>query len=51
MTRLEGKDKVAELLSQGLDPVQIRQRMGISKSAISGYIFRIRADLGVPAHD
>lgn len=51
MIKLEGKDKVAELLSQGLDPPQIRERMGLSRSAISGYMTRIRADLGVPAHD
>lgn len=48
---LAGKEMFAELLSRGLTPVQIRERMGVSKSAAYGYLHRIRTDLGIPARD
>ena len=40
------KDKVAELMSQNLTPVEIQQEMGISKAAFYNALRRIRKDLG-----
>lgn len=44
--QLPPRDKFAELLSQGLTTVEIRERMGISNSAAQGHMTRIRRDLG-----
>lgn len=42
-------DRFAELLSQGLTMVEIRERMGLSNSAAQGLMRRLRAKLGPQA--
>jgi len=42
----ERRDRIAELMSQGLTTVQIRTRLGMSNSVIQREISRIRKDLG-----
>jgi DNA-binding NarL/FixJ family response regulator len=46
MNLQERKDRVAELMSQGLDTVQIRTRLGMSNGTIQRVISEIRKDLG-----
>ena len=43
------KDKVAELLSQGLTTAQICERLGITNGAVQACIMKIRKDLGPQA--
>jgi len=43
---LSRQDQFAELLSQGLSLVQIRERMRLTKGQASGYFRRIRDKLG-----
>lgn len=51
MTRqqLSKQDQFAELLSEGLDMVAIRQRMNLTNAAAQGLMTRIRRKLGPQA--
>jgi len=40
------RDKVADLMADGLTPGQIRERLRMSKGQFSGHLQRIRQDLG-----
>ena len=43
------QDQFAELLSQGLDMVTIRERMNLTNGAAQGFMTRIRKSLGPQA--
>lgn len=47
--QLPPQERFAELLSQGLTTVEIRERMGLSNSAAQGMMSRIRQKLGPQA--
>jgi len=40
------RDKVAELLAEGLSTVEIRERLRMTAGQVSGHLSRIRQDLG-----
>lgn len=46
---LTREDQFAEFLSQGLDMLQVRARMGLSNSQAQGLMTRIRRKLGEQA--
>jgi hypothetical protein len=43
------KDRFAELLSQGLSTVQIRERLGLGNNSAQSYMNKICRDLGAQA--
>ena len=40
------RDRVAQLMADGLSTVEIRERLHMTKSQVSGHVQRIRQDLG-----